>query len=136
LIVLRAVPVPPMTEPVILRRDVALAAHLPLVPCVANLTFAFVVPLFADHLMLMFSVPDLAPVLVNVPVPVPPTAAAGVQPDRVALILPLTVYVVSFVHLPGWVTAADAGVASTPIGSMVAAASSRAVLRKFTVLLL
>lgn len=74
---------------------------------------AFVVPLLAAHLIVMFSVPDGAPggALAKVPVPFPPVAATGVQLVNVAVILPATVFVASFVHFPGWVTA-DAGSAS------------------------
>src|SRR5580765_7338800 len=80
LIVLNATPVPPVTLPVILIR-VAPVAHLPLVVWLAKWMLAFVVPLPAAHLSVMFSVPDGAPggALVKVPVPFPPVAPSGVQ---------------------------------------------------------
>src|SRR5436190_18504519 len=136
--VLTATPVPLVTLPLILIRDVVPAGHLPLLVCVANLTFAFVVPLLAAHLRVMFSVPDGAPVLVKAPVPLPPVAATGVQFDNVALILEPTVFVTNFVHLPGGGTAADAGAASgTANNDADAATTANARVRaeRFTVLL-
>src|SRR5436190_12978376 len=122
LIVLKATPVPPVTLPVILIR-VAPASHLPLVAWLANLMFAFVVPLLAAHLIVMFSVPDGAPVLVKVPVPFPPVAATGVHVDTVAVILPATVFVANFVHFPGCGSAAVAGMANGTASNDAAAAT-------------
>jgi hypothetical protein len=101
-----------VTLPVILYRAVVPAGHLPLLVCVANLMFVFVVPLLEAHLSAMFNVPDGAPVLVKVPVPFPPVAASGVHFDNVALMLAPTIFVANVVHLPGGATAADAGAAS------------------------
>src|SRR4026208_2144535 len=82
--VLSAVPDPPVTLPVILMR-VAPKAHFPRVAWFLKVIFPFVVPLLAAHLIVMFSVPAVAPAaLLNVPVPLPPVAASGVQFDTVA----------------------------------------------------
>jgi hypothetical protein len=87
--------------------------------------FAFVVPLLAAHLIVMFSVPDGAPggALVKVPVPFPPVAATGVQLVNVAVILPATVFVANFVHFPGCGSAAVAGMANGTASNDAAAAT-------------
>jgi len=111
LIVLKAVPVPPVTLPVSVTRLVVPFRHLPRPFAGPNLTFPFVVPCVPAHLIVMFSVPVVAPDELKVPPPVPPVAAAGVQADNVAVSLVPTVFVANFLHAPGWV-AADAGMAS------------------------
>src|SRR5258705_10869252 len=121
--VLNATPVPPVTLPVILVRAVVPVGHLPLAAALANLMLAFVVPLLAAPLSVMFSVPDGARVLVKVPVPFPPVAATGVQVDTVAVILVPTVFVASFVHFPGCGSAAVAGMANGTASNDAAAAT-------------
>ena len=101
LIVLNAVPDPPVILPLSVTRAVVPFGHLPSVFTVTNLTFALVVPLPLAHLSVMFSVPDLAPVVVKDPPPEPPVAAVGVQPDSEAVSLVPTVFVDNFVHSPG-----------------------------------
>src|SRR5262249_40193879 len=134
-----AAPVPPVTLPVILIR-VAPTAHLPRVFWLAKWIVPLVVPFLAAHVIVMFRVPAAAPLLlVKVPDPLPPVAAAGVQPVSVAVILVPTVFVASFVHLPGCGRAADAGeVASgTAINDADAAmmANARARFESFKVIL-
>jgi hypothetical protein len=110
LIVFTAVPVPPVTLPVILIR-LDPTAHLPLVAWVAKWIVPLVVPWWVAQVIVMFRVPALAPFFeVNVPVPLPPVAAVGVQPVTVAWMVVVPV-VVNLVHLPGCDTA-DAGEAS------------------------
>src|SRR5262249_16346614 len=111
LMVLTAAPVPPETLPVILIRVVPLAAfHLPRGFCVLKVIDPLVVPLPPDPVIVIVSLPEVPLCDANFPEPLPPVAAAGVQLDSVAVRTLFTVFVDSFVHLPG--TAADAFPAS------------------------
>src|SRR5439155_6908558 len=120
--VLPAAPVPPVTLPVTLIRCVP-ARHLRRVACRLSFTLALVVPLLLAHLSVAAIVPDVVPAL-KVPDPSPPVAASGVHDDTVATILPPgAFFVVSFLHVPGWVTA-PAGPLERPLGPSAAGAPS------------
>src|SRR5689334_21609254 len=99
LIVFTAVPVPPVTLPVIFVR-VLPTGHLPRpAGLLANWMVPFVVPWCVAHVIVMFRVPAVAPFFdVNVPVPLSPVAAVGVQPVSVAWMVVVSV-VASLVHL-------------------------------------
>src|SRR4051812_46122240 len=97
--VLNAVPVPPVTLPVMWIRDVG-ALHLPgVVP--AKWIIAVVVPWCFAQVTLTFSVPLVCPGLVPLtgPCPAPPVAAVGVHCDTKNVIAPFAaVFSVAFLH--------------------------------------
>jgi hypothetical protein len=122
LIVLTAVPVPPVMEPVIVNRAPVPVGHLPLVVAVTNLIRPFVVPWPAVHVIVTFSEPDFDVDDVKVPPPLPPVADVGVHFDNVITVLLATTFDVNAPH-PG-PAAAPAGAANRPIDSAIAAANN------------
>ena len=124
LIVLAAVPVPPITVPPMVSKLVVPAAHLPTPFAVVNVTFPLLVPWPLAHVIVIASVPDFVPfaAAANVPPPAPPVAAVGVHFDNEAVSLVPAIFVVNPVHCGP--AAAPAGAAISPTDSTIAAANN------------
>jgi len=122
LIVLTAVPVPPVTEPEIVNRLVAPFAHFPNPLAVANLTFPFVVPCLVAHVTVTLSVPAFDVDETKVPPPLPPVAVVGVHFDSVITVFLPDTFDVNAPHCGP--AAAPAGAAINPTDSTIAAANN------------
>ncbi len=90
------------TFPVMVRRDVPVG-HLPFPALLgANLIAAFVVPCLVAHVIVLMTEPLNAPVPFEVvPVPPPPVALVGKQPDSVMCTTEPTSFVVILAQLAG-----------------------------------